>query len=57
MEDGARQHRNEQVFSFPYEYFGERVIELDSPKCTGAGMDWPPYRPISILLTAFCGVD
>lgn len=45
MQDGARPHRTEQVFSFLHEYFGERVIALDYPKCTRAGMDWPPYSP------------
>ena len=43
MQDCARPHRTEQVFSFLHEYFGERVIALGYPKYTGAGMDWPPY--------------
>ena len=45
MQDCARLHLAEQVFSFLYEYFGERVIVLDYPKCTGASMDLPPYSP------------
>ncbi|GFX86700.1 uncharacterized protein TNCV_1408981 [Trichonephila clavipes] len=44
MQDGARPHRTEQVFRF-LEYFGNRVIALEYPKFTGAGMDWPPYSP------------
>ena len=43
MQDGARPHRIEQVFSFLYEYFGNRVSALDYPKGTGAGMNWPLY--------------
>ncbi|GBO34110.1 hypothetical protein AVEN_196118-1, partial [Araneus ventricosus] len=45
MQDGARPHRTEQVFRFLDEYFGNRVIALEYPKFTGAGMDWPPYSP------------
>lgn len=45
MQDGARPHRTEQVFRFLEEYFGNRVIALEYPKFTGAGMDWPPYSP------------
>ncbi|GFV64765.1 uncharacterized protein TNCV_3275361 [Trichonephila clavipes] len=43
MQDGARPHRTEQVFRFLDEYFGNRVIALEYPKFTGAGMDWPQY--------------
>ncbi|GBL79126.1 hypothetical protein AVEN_92377-1 [Araneus ventricosus] len=45
MQDGAQPHRTEQVFRFLDEYFGNRVIALEYPKFTGAGMDWPPYSP------------
>ncbi|GBM12636.1 hypothetical protein AVEN_46129-1 [Araneus ventricosus] len=45
MQDEARQHHTEKVFRFFDEYFGNRVIALDYPKFTGAGMDWPPYSP------------
>ena len=45
MQDGARPHRTEPVFSFLYEYFGETVIALDYLKCPDPGMDWPPYSP------------
>ncbi|GBM19052.1 hypothetical protein AVEN_172514-1 [Araneus ventricosus] len=45
MQDGARPHHTEQVFRFLDEYFGNRVIALEYPKFTGAGMDWPPYSP------------
>ncbi|GFW82056.1 DDE_3 domain-containing protein [Trichonephila clavipes] len=45
MQDGARPHRTEQVFRFLDEYFGNRVIALEYPKFTGAGMDLPPYSP------------
>ena len=48
MRDGARSHLAEQMFTFLHEYFEEIVITLDCPKCTGAGMDWPPY---SLYLT------
>ena len=39
MQDDARPHRTEQVFSFLHEYFWERVIALGYPKY------WPPYLP------------
>ncbi|GFW20889.1 uncharacterized protein TNCV_1051101 [Trichonephila clavipes] len=45
MQDGARPHRTEQMFRFLDENFGNRVIALEYPKFTGAGMDWPPYSP------------
>ncbi|GBM22767.1 hypothetical protein AVEN_196130-1 [Araneus ventricosus] len=45
IKNGARPHRTEKVFRFLDEYFGNRVIALDYPKFTGAGMDWPPYSP------------
>ncbi|GFU82458.1 uncharacterized protein TNCV_3569301 [Trichonephila clavipes] len=41
----SRPHRTEQVFRILDEYFGNRVIALEYPKFTGAGMDWPPYSP------------
>ncbi|GBN99815.1 hypothetical protein AVEN_245888-1 [Araneus ventricosus] len=43
MQDGARPNNTEKVLRFLGEYFGNRVIELDYPKFTGTGMDWPPY--------------
>ncbi|GBM84133.1 hypothetical protein AVEN_218303-1 [Araneus ventricosus] len=45
MQNGCRPHCTEKVFRFLDEYFGNRVIALDYPKCTGARMDWPPYSP------------
>ncbi|GFU18075.1 uncharacterized protein TNCV_1446341 [Trichonephila clavipes] len=55
MQDGARPHRTEQVFRFLDEYFGNRVIALEYPKFTGAGMDWPPYSPDLTPCAIFCG--
>jgi len=45
MQDSARSHRIEQMFSFLHEYIGGRVITLGYPKYTGAGMDWHQYSP------------
>ncbi|GFV10512.1 uncharacterized protein TNCV_4409931 [Trichonephila clavipes] len=53
MQDGARPHRTEQVFLFLDEYFGNRVIVLEYPKFTCAGMDWPPYSPDLTLCDYF----
>ncbi|GBN76795.1 hypothetical protein AVEN_45065-1 [Araneus ventricosus] len=45
IQDGARPHRTEKVFRFLDQYFGNRVIALHYPKCTGIVMDCPPYSP------------
>lgn len=45
MQDGARPHRTNDVFNLLSEYFGNRLIGLDSKKYTGEGLDWPPYSP------------
>ncbi|GBN16432.1 hypothetical protein AVEN_205336-1 [Araneus ventricosus] len=45
IQDGTRRRRTDKVFRFLDEFFGNRVIELDYPKFTGTGMDWPPYSP------------
>jgi hypothetical protein len=45
MQDGARPHRTEQVFALLNEYFGEKIIALDSARIIGEGIDWPPYSP------------
>ncbi|GFX97875.1 uncharacterized protein TNCV_4905261 [Trichonephila clavipes] len=53
MQDRSRPHRTKQVFRFLDEYYGNRVIALEYPKFTGAGMDWPPYSPDLTLCDYF----
>ncbi|GFT65569.1 uncharacterized protein NPIL_536621 [Nephila pilipes] len=42
IQDGARRHRTEKMYRFLYEYFENRIIELEYPKFIGTGVNWPP---------------
>lgn len=46
MQDGARQHRMDEVFHYLREHFEDQVVSLDYFNHTGSCMDWPSYSPV-----------
>ena len=45
MQDGARLHGSEQVFSFFHECVMERVVVMENAKCAGRSMGVLSYSP------------
>lgn len=45
MQDGARPHRTHQVFSVLNDFFGSRLIGLDTPSIFTGAIECPPYSP------------
>lgn len=45
MQDGARPHRTENVFTALNQQFGPRIIGLDYPRYFEGGIEWDPYSP------------
>ena len=45
MQEGTRPHRTDGVFEVLEEHFGERILAMGYPECTGIGITWLHYYP------------